>query len=94
MATKDGDFNRGICECGNTIFRLNAKYAIGKLVKSPDNRALVWQWYCNACGMVHHEPCQITEHRILKNRTDDHFEDPPNYRPARGRSSGLEHIDH
>lgn len=62
--TKNGDFNRGVCECGNTLFNLRGKYAVGKIVKSPNGHDLVWQWYCNACGIVHQEPCKIATHEI------------------------------
>lgn len=62
MANLNGDFNRGLCHCGNSLFRLAAKYAIAKLVKSGDKAPLMWQWYCNGCGAVHHEPCEIFEH--------------------------------
>ena len=65
--TKNGDFNRGICAvdgCENSMFRLAAKYAIGKIVKAADGHGLVWQWYCNACGAVHQEPCNVVTHEI------------------------------
>lgn len=64
MGALNGDFNRGICECGNSLFRLAGKYTIGKIMKSADGHGLVWQWYCNACGMVHQERCKLAVHEI------------------------------
>lgn len=57
-----GDFNRGVCECGGDIYPVNRKYQSGMLVKSVNGRDLVWQWYCRHCGIVHHEPTRIRIH--------------------------------
>lgn len=55
------DFNRGICECGNTIFSVPRKYDIGFVVKTGRD-TLAWQWLCKGCGTVHHEPITVITH--------------------------------
>ncbi len=58
------DFNRGLCECGNTIYPVTGKYNVGFLVKNGRD-TLAWQWLCKACGKVHHEDAPISNHPIV-----------------------------